>query len=143
MHAVTQTVQIRGILMTSISAAYTVVVAYDRFARHKNFRKKEIKNMSKLSICKQNKTFIGACSYQLFFLLKYILQEMQAAGNIILAGPDDSFGPVVARNSEVLVSNLGHTDVCYRICAYIVLQILQRSGVRSVVYGILCTIKNR
>ena len=78
----------------------------------------------------------------IFFLSKYILQEMQAAGNIILAGPDDSFDPVVARNSEVLVLNPGHTDVCHRSCAYTVLQILQRSGVRSVVYGILCTIKN-
>ena len=43
MHAVTQTVQIRGILMTSIAAAYTAVVAYDRFAPHKNFSKKEKK----------------------------------------------------------------------------------------------------
>ena len=66
MHAVTQTVQISGILMTSIAAAYTAVVAYDRFAPHKTSEKNEIKNMSKLSICKQNKTCIGACSYQLF-----------------------------------------------------------------------------
>ena len=32
---------------------------------------------------------------------------MQAAGNIILAGPDGSFGPVVARNAEVLGLNPG------------------------------------
>ena len=43
---------------------------------------------------------------------------MQAAGNIILAGPDGSFGPVVAQNSEVLVSNPTGSDVCYRGCAY-------------------------
>ena len=73
----------------------------------------------------------------IIFLSKYILQEMQAAGNIILIGPDDSFGPVVARNSEVLVWNPDHTDVCHRSCAYTVLQILQSSGVRSAVYGIL------
>ena len=41
MHAVTQTVQIRGILMTSIAAAYTAVVAYDRFAPHKTSEKKK------------------------------------------------------------------------------------------------------
>ena len=55
----------------------------------------------------------------IMFLSKYILQEMQAAGNIILAGPDDSFGPVVARNSEVLVSNPGHTGcVSSKLCIY-------------------------
>ena len=43
---------------------------------------------------------------------------MQAAGNIILAGPDGSFGPVVAQNSEVLVSSPAGSDVCYRGCAY-------------------------
>ena len=56
MHTVTQTVQIRGIIITSAAtaAAYTAVVAYDRFAPYKNLQKKEIKNVSKLSICKQS-----------------------------------------------------------------------------------------
>ena len=44
---------------------------------------------------------------------------MQAAGNIILDSPDGSFGPVVARNSEVLVSNPGRVRcVSSRLCIY-------------------------
>ena len=37
---------------------------------------------------------------------------MQAADNIILAGPDGSFGPVVAQNAEVLGSNPGRVSLC-------------------------------
>ena len=104
-YALTQAVQIRGIIMTATAAAYTSVVAYARFAPHEK-RTKKLRNKKYVKVVNMltvDKTFIGACSYQLI----YILQEMQAAGNIILAGPDGSFGTVVARNSEVLVSNPG------------------------------------
>ena len=42
--------------MTATAAAYTAVVAYDRFAPHKKRtqKNKEVKNMSKLSICKRS-----------------------------------------------------------------------------------------
>ena len=58
---------------------------------------------------------------------------MQAADNIILAGLDGSFGPVVARNAEVLGSNSGRWDARHRVCAYTVLQTVQRPGVCSAV----------
>ena len=62
-------------------------------------------------------------------LSEHILQEMQVAGNIILAGPDDSFDPVDVRNSEVLFSNPGLVGcVSSRLCIY-------SAGVHSVVYG--------
>ena len=60
---------------------------------------------------------------------------MQAADNIILAGLDDSFGPVVARNAELRGSNPGRWDVRLRVCAYTVLQTGQRPGLRSAVCG--------
>ena len=60
---------------------------------------------------------------------------MQAADNIILAGLDGSFGPVVARNADVLGSNPGRWDVRHRVCAYTVLQTLQKPGVCSAVCG--------
>ena len=46
-YAVTQTFQIRGIIMTATAAAYTAVVAYDRFAPHK----KTYKKIRKYKIC--------------------------------------------------------------------------------------------
>ena len=60
---------------------------------------------------------------------------MQAAGNIILAGPDGSCGQVVARNTEELGSHSGGWDVCYRVCAYTGLQTVQRPGVCIAVFG--------
>ena len=57
---------------------------------------------------------------------------MQAAGNIILAGPGGSFGSVVARNWFRIPAG---SDVCHQGCAYTVLQTVQKLGVRSVVYG--------
>ena len=66
---------------------------------------------------------------------------MQAADNIILAGLDGSFGPVVARNAEVghwvqmRGSNPGRWDVRHRVCAYTELQTVQRPGMRSAVCG--------
>ena len=47
MYAVTQTVQIRGMIMTATAAAYTAVVPYDRFAPHE----KRAKKIKKLKIC--------------------------------------------------------------------------------------------
>ena len=49
---------------------------------------------------------------------------------------DGSFGPVVARNSEVLGSNTGLWDVWHRGCAYTMLQTVQRPRVSSV-HGIV------
>ena len=49
---------------------------------------------------------------------------MQAAENIILAGLDGSFDPVVARNADVLGSNPGRWDARHRVCAYTVLHIV-------------------
>ena len=45
---------------------------------------------------------------------------MQAADNMILASPDGSFGPVVARNAEVLGSNPGRVGCSSSsLCIYI------------------------
>ena len=63
---------------------------------------------------------------------------MQAADNIILAGPDGSFGPVVARNAwpeKYWVRIPVGWDVRYRICAYKVLQTVQKPGVCGAVCG--------
>ena len=58
---------------------------------------------------------------------------MQAAYNIILAGLDGSFGPVLARNADVLSSNPGRWDVRHWVFAHRVLQTVQRPGVCSAV----------
>ena len=53
---------------------------------------------------------------------------MQAAGNIILAGPDGSFGSVVARNSN------WPDRMCVIKVVHTVLRTVQRPGMSSVVY---------
>ena len=63
---------------------------------------------------------------------------MQAADNMILAGPDGSFGPVVARNKSHWVRMPVWSDVCHRGCAYTT--VLQT--VPGVYYIVLCAIKN-
>ena len=60
---------------------------------------------------------------------------MQAADNIILAGPDGSFAPVVARKQRYWVRILVRWDVRHRSVAYTVLQTVQRSKVCSAVCG--------
>ena len=61
---------------------------------------------------------------------------MQAADSIILAGLDCSFGPVVARNAEVLGSNPGRVGCSSSsLCIYTVLQTVQSLGVCCAVCG--------
>ena len=67
---------------------------------------------------------------------------MQAADNIILAGPDGSFGLVLARNPNVRIPAGSDSDVCHRGCAYTVLQTVQRPGVCIVVHGTVRYKKN-
>ena len=43
--------------------------------------------------------------------------------------------PVVARNADLLGSNPGRWDFHHRVCAYTVLQTVQRAGVCSAVRG--------
>ena len=55
--------------------------------------------------------------------------------------PDDSFNPVVARNSEVLGSNPDRAGyLSSRLCIYTVLQTVQMTGVCSDVY---CTVHHK
>ena len=85
------------------------------------------------AISRFGKSRSSYCPWSLVSLL--ILWEMQAADYIILAGPDGSFGPVVARNAEVLGSNPGRVGCSSSSLCMIVLQTVQRPGVCSAVCG--------
>ena len=67
---------------------------------------------------------------------------MQAADKIILACPEDSFGPVVARSAEVLGSNpvqvgCSSSSLCILQCSKLF------NGLECVVLSVvLCTIKS-
>ena len=60
---------------------------------------------------------------------------MQAYGNIILVGPDGSFGLAGLETQRYWIRIRDGSHVCHRSCAYAVLQTVQMPGVRSVVYG--------
>ena len=51
-----------------------------------------------------------------------------------MADPDCLYGPVVARNSVVLVWITARSDIFHRGCSYTVIQTVQKTGMCSAIY---------